>query len=450
MNSPASITDINAERALLGGLLVDPHGLHGIADTLAPDDFFVERHNWIYAAMLELRQEYETADIVGLSAKLVESGHGEKETGGPAYLTGLIAESPPTCNVSHLSAIVSRLAVLRRVISAAGEIAREAYKPDAVPELVFDRARSLLEAVVPSALDKGTLVWRASLEDWLGGQSLRGQEAADHGTRMAFPWRAISSRVPWLRPGMMVAVAADSGIGKTAFLECCAEHWAKQGRKVAFFHFELSYQVMLDRRMARQAGVPVCELEDGLLDERTSDALERLASWHGGITYAHCPGWSMQRVAATARKLAAQGLADVVMVDYLQKARLEHGDGLTPAQMRGQQVEALKVLAEQLAVPVLLASQLNRSAFGQARKSRHSIRDTGELDEKANVVILLDRQVLEDDLYDESIMPAKMIAEAGQLSPVMRVFIDKNTLGETGDGKLRFDGSRFRLLDIAS
>ena len=155
----------------------------------------------------------------------------------------------------------------------------------------------------------------------------------------------------------------------------------------------------------------------------------------------------MQRVGLKARQLAGQGLADAVIVDYLQKARYqERVRGLTPAQLRGQDVEALKNLAEELGIVVLLASQMTREARSQRRKTRHTIRDTGEADEKANVVITLDREILEIPLRDPG---GVLVADGGELSPEVILRVDKNTLGKTGEARLVLNGERFRLADMA-
>ena len=440
---PDPIADVQAERAILGSLFIDPSRIGRIADTLAPADFWTERHAWVYEAMLALYRDGEVIDNVTVTDRLKQAGKLE-DVGGQAYLAGLVASSVWTHAAVDYARVVSRLAVLRRLVAAAGRIAQAAHQPDAIPEEVFDQARRLIDGVAPLQLDSSVLAWRDSLGDWLAGQVEREEEAKSANARVRFPWMALQQRVRWLRPGMLAVIAADSGVGKTLFLECCAEAWAKVGHHIAFFHFELSHQVMLDRRMARQSGVSISKIEDGHIDEQIQEATGRMSEWAGGINYVHCPGWTMGQVAATARKLAARGMADVVIVDYLQKARLLGDSGMNSAQERGQQVEVLKVVAEQLGMPILLAAQFNRSSWGPSRKSRHMIRGTGEADEKANVVILLDREVLDGPQRDSS---GSVVAQAGEMSRVVKITVDKNTLGSTGDDELVLNPVRFLMLD---
>jgi len=312
---------------------------------------------------------------------------------------------------------------------------------------VWEQARQAVDQAITQDGDEATMPFQESLVWYLSLLERRADERQTEQPILAFPWQALKSYTPRLRPGTVAIVAAASGVGKTAFCECCAEEWARRGFRVAFFHFEMAHEVMLDRRTARLAGVPIWELERGERSEDVDRITDLISRWPGEITYIHCPGWTMQRVALKARQLAGRGLADAVIVDYLQKARYQEAvRGLTPAQMRGQDVEALKVLAEELEIVVLLASQLNREAQKEKRKTRFNIRDTGEADEKANLVITLDREILEIPLRDAA---GQLVADEGELSPEVVVRVDKNTLGRTGEGRLVLNGERFRLADMA-
>jgi replicative DNA helicase len=438
------IADTEAEASLLAAVFYEPRALERVSEAVEPADFWDSGHQAVYAAMVSLYNEHQPVNVVTVIDQLKQDRQLDS-LGGGAYVTSLVRPDVWAADVDGFCKIVSRLGVLRRTIDAASQIARLAYQDEAVPDEVLNKARSLIDSVSRTGLDDSVLSWTDSLGEWMAGQVRREDE--QERKPMRFPWDALSRRVPWLRPGMLVVVGADSGVGKTAFLENCAEYWSQVGYRTSFFHFELSHQVMLDRRMARWSGVPITRIEEGILDQKVNDAIQRLSEWRGGIEYIHCPGWTMSKVAGTARKLAARGLADAVIVDYLQKARLNFGDGLTPAQVRGQQVEVLKVLAEQLAIPVLLASQVNRTAFLMRQVSRHALRDSGEIEEKANVVVLLQRDVLEDDLYSTSGLPPVLIAEAGSMSPQTKVVVDKNTMGQTGVGQLLFTGPRFSFED---
>jgi replicative DNA helicase len=260
------------------------------------------------------------------------------------------------------------------------------------------------------------------------------------------PWRGMERFNVRLRPGTMAILAAGSSVGKTTFLECCAEFWARQGYQVAFFHLELSHQLMLDRRAARLTGIPMHQIEDGILDARINDALATLYKYPGGINYVHCPGWSASRIATYARQLRNKGRCDVAIVDYLQKMHLAFKPGINKADALGDAVETLKTAAELLEIPMLLASQFNRAAQFSDRKTGDYIRGSGEPHEKGNVVITLDRDILNEDMHDGA---GRVVAESGSRSPVLKVRVDKNTSGPIGDTELIMNAARLLVLDAA-
>ncbi len=450
------LSNPDAERSVLGSLLIDPAAIGRVQNLLRSTDFYIERNGWIFEAIVQMWQADTPVDFVTLSAHLQAQKRLEP-LGGGGYLSDLFVGTPSSMHVGHYAAIVARLSTARQLVLAAGKIAQLAHEQNAEIEAVFAQAQALLSGIAPLDAGRAVVMWRDSLYRYLDEQGQRAIEVQaerdqQQTHRLRFPWRVLQRRVRWIRPAMLVLVGAESGIGKTMFLECCAEHWARQGFRVVFFHFELSHQVMWDRRTCRQTGLAMAELEDGAMDERVTGALAAMDAWSGGINYVHCPGWTMERVATTARQLASRGECDLVIVDYLQKALLPNqAGGLTPAQVRGQQVEALKTLAEQLEMPVVLASQLNRTSQFSARKTRYSIRDTGEADEKSNIVLLLDREVLEMPMELEYPWDADQMltasARAGELSLVLRVRTDKNTLGAAGDDELLMDPARFWIMD---
>jgi replicative DNA helicase len=186
------------------------------------------------------------------------------------------------------------------------------------------------------------------------------------------------------------------------------------------------------------------QIENGATGDVIDDARKRLQAYPGGITYVHCPGATASRVATQARRLHAQGLCNVAIVDYLQKLTLVHKQGQNKADHLGDAAETLKIAAERLGIPFLLGSQFNRGVDHVARKTGAYIRGSGEPHEKANAVITLDRAILGSDAFDEE---GRVIASAGQRSPVMVVRVDKNTGGETGDTKLVMNAARFLILD---
>jgi replicative DNA helicase len=429
--------NLDAERHVLGRLLLDPGEVTLIDPPLAVADFWSVKNGALYTILVDLGE--------ATNAVTVCSENTQRNAGwSPAEVTMLMADAAGEApRIAACAEIVRAMARRRRLIDVAKKLTAGAYAIDAESMALADAARHDLDAVTMQEVDNAVLTFPDSLFAYPA--ILGDRRDAVERKPLTFPWPSLARKVSRLRPGEVCAVGAQSGVGKTMFCECLAEHWARQGFNTAYFHFELSRQTMLDRRMARLSGVPIEDLERGVCDDRVADTLQEMTRWQGKITYVHCPGWTIGRVVTKARLLAATAGLDVLIVDYLQKVRFsEVVRGLTPAQMRGQDVEALKVLSEELGIVAVVATQLNREAAGQTRKTRHTIRDTGELDEKANVVILLDRDLLSEPLRGTA---GEVVAEAGEYSPLVTVRVDKVTLGRPGELHLMADGPRFDFID---
>ena len=445
------LTDAKAESSVLGAILINPGCMVDVAEAVEPGDFHDEPRSWVYEAMLSLWHEGTRIDFVTLCRRLEERGK-LQQVGGQARLAQLINETPTGLGARDYASIVRRLATLRRLLSAAGLIARLAYdSKDAAVEDVFARARALVDAVAPGDGDDAVLLWLDSLEMFFTVQTQRIEELAAIGSgtalaRVDFPWKALRQFISYLRPGMLAMVVADSSVGKTSFMECCAEYWARQGLQVTFFHLELPHQFMIDRRMCRQSGVPMRVVESGTVTAAMEDANGAMSLWHGGIHYVHCPGWTAQRIATQMRLLHSKGLCDVAVVDYMQKMRLLRERGQNDAAAIGDQAEVIKTALEQLGIPAILGSQVNRASLAFERKTAQAVRGSGEPGEKSNVVITLDREILNQDATDPA---GNVIAHAGDRSPTVRGRVDKNTGGPTGDFQLKMNAARFLILDVS-
>jgi len=190
--SQQMLVNLGAEKAVLGSVLIDPAAIHRVGDLVTPDDFHDERHRSILGAMQRLRASGLAVDFVSLTPKLQEQGELNK-AGGPAYVTSLINATPTSVHLEHYAAIVSRLAVLRRLMAVTGKIAGAAHNPDAELGEVFGLARRLIDSVAPLALGDAVLAWQDSLGAWLGGQAEREEErraelAGDRAGRVQLPW----------------------------------------------------------------------------------------------------------------------------------------------------------------------------------------------------------------------------------------------------------------------
>lgn len=291
--------------------------------------------------------------------------------------------------------------------------------------------------------DDSTLLWQDSFELYDRILEQRAAEAENPAQRKQplWPWASWNSMIDPLEPGMLAVIGAGDGQGKTIYCETIAEHWARLGLRVVFVHYELNRALMLDRRTARHTSIDRRTLKSGLLtaDQRSRYNAKRteLMRWDGMITYEHTPGWTMERTTQQLNALRAQGLCDIVVIDYLEKVAASRRQlqmfGSNTYQREADNVEQIKNFAEMTETPVLLLAQMSKAGKSSDFEGidRTSLRGAGEKTEKANVVALLHRAKT-DDGYDTTV----------------KVLIDKNTVGRTGSFSQHMTPEYFRVDDI--
>lgn len=397
----AAPNDQLAERAVLGSLLIDNAAILEIqAMGLRSADFYMGLHGDVFRVMCELTSQRRAVDFVTLCSALENKKDGKGQScleaiGGPAVLTRLLTDTPTAMHAKHYAQIVRDLAYRRRLIEASAKLATVAYDHEGTRDVLQRDLSKIFNDAVGIA-DKGAHLYGDDLlVDYLINQRDRAERLAeDPDCLITTPWADLNRALIELEPGALHVVAAPTGIGKTIYMECMAEHNARHGKSVAFYHLELSHQTMLDRRMARHSGIQVWQLRKGYDGEEVHRATGFLSSWQQHIAYIHCPGWSANRVVADLHGLHARGMADLAIVDYLGKLAMPALGGRNEASAIGSyRMEPLKTCAEQLGIPIVTGSQLNRAR--RARRDKRAVlddlRSSGEIAEKANQVIVIHR-----------------------------------------------------------
>lgn len=432
-----------AERAVIGSLLLD-NGCRADIGDLPALDFADERHMWLVGKILQIIDGGGVADFITVMDAVEREQVYGRETGlTDSYLVGILAETVTASHAAHYAGIVRRDAARRRLLDAATQLAQLAYQPD-VDDLA-GRAQILLDRVAPGAAGPGQLLpWADSFPAFAANQTQEAAERAADQPQLTLPWRSLRW-VRALQPGALAIVAGDSGQGKTALLECCAETWARRGFRVLFAHTELAHREMLKRRICRWAGLSMAQVDGLGLNAQMRQASDLAAQWPGAVDYFYAGGASAGEVIAAARAARRNGGADVVVVDYLQDLRhTEYVRGQTTADMRGGDVQALKRLAETAGLAILAGAQYNRGS--EAEKTRHRIRDSAWYDLKASLILLIDRKRLDKPLFGAD---GLRIADTGEYSPETTITVDKQTGGKTGRAPLWYVGGRFLFTDVA-
>lgn len=299
-------------------------------------------------------------------------------------------------------------------------------------------------AKLGGSVDQDALMtWPQSFDIYEQILDKRAQDAAllDHQHKtLDWAWDSWNKMLDPLEPGMLAVLSAGDGMGKTIYGESLAEHWARRRNRVVFLHYELNRALVLDRRTARHTDIPRRDLKSGQLSkeqwQRIREMRPRLLNWDGYITYIHTAGWTMERAIQELRRLKAEGQCDVVVLDYLEKnapsRRQLQMFGTNAYQREADNVEQLKNFAESTETPALMLAQMSKAGKTTSHEQldRSGIRGAGEKSEKANVVVLLHRERVENGY-----------------SQLVNVVIDKNTIGPTGGFTQWMEPEYFRLRD---
>ncbi len=388
--------DLEAERAVLGALILHHDAWPDVADKLTASAFFRDAHRAIWRAMGSLAERRSSFDLVPLVAEL----RGMRMldlVGGPVYLTTLTDGVPRATNIAHYAAVVEQCAIRRRMIDAAQALITDAYGPNT------DTAADLLDKAQRNLL---TLSTRATESTFADGRELaRGMladleaRAAQGGTGgLATGWRDLDDLTGGLRPGNLVILAARPSMGKTALAVNLAWRVVKRDLPVALFSLEMSKEELRDRLVAGEAQVSGDAIRSGRLrgDEWTAVSEACTTLDQAPIYIDDAAAQSSLRIRAKCRRLHTQRPLALVVVDYCQLMR-EPGRFERKDLEVGESSRNLKALAKELGVPVVLLSQLSRECEKRTdkRPTLSDLRESGALEQDADVVWLLYR----DEVY---------------------------------------------------
>jgi replicative DNA helicase len=439
--------NVEAEQSVLGAVMIDQDRLRDVQAILATTDFYREAHGTIYGAMIAAA-EHGPVDFVTLADALERRGQLEA-VGGAAYLARLM-QVPSGLHAEHYARLVKRDAHLRGLIHLATRLVSDAYAagPTESPaETIIADAMSRLTAMMGDTAGDDSVLLGPDTVDYLQRQMAAWAEQETLGVhRPRWPWQNIARMVPSLYEGELAVIAAESSVGKTVAAECCAEYWARfEHRRVAIFHGELNHSRMLLRRLSRHSGVPMYELQRGRMPEDARKAHASIAQWAGRITYVNSAGRPMDWIVAKAESLLAKGIAEIFVVDYLQIVPDGAGWGrLNVEQTTARKMALFKDFVSRRNVYGLVLSQVNRSEEGDNIKSSKSLRDSGQLFEKANLVLFFHRPFFKARGQDE----ANNWVEAGQRSNMATVQVAKHTNGSTGATNLLFRPETLQFVDL--
>jgi replicative DNA helicase len=431
-------SNAEAEQAVLGALLIDSGAIVRIASILAPGDFHRPAHQHLYEAIADLYRRREAVDYLTVSTELEHTGHLDA-VGGPVYLTELIERTPAATHVEHYASLVQRASLRRKLIDAAGRIAQLGYDDDAdTIEETLDRAESTLFGVVQERRHRDLVPLRTLLEDYLDKiEDIQANRELGMGTRTGFS--DLDRLLGGLQASDLCIVAGRPGMGKTSWLTSVASNVAAVPSTVAFFSLEMSAEQMVQRLLSSKTGISSQHLRLGRI---RSDELELVTRAIGEMAQApiyidDTPGLTPFELRTKVRRLHADRGVGLVIVDYLQLM-----NGGTRSENRVQEISlisrSLKGLAREVGVPIIAASQLSRAVETRAdrRPQLSDLRESGSIEQDADMVIFLYRDIL----YDEN-TAKKNIAE---------IHVAKHRHGPTGKIEMLFVPGETKFVDLAT
>ena len=389
--------NVEAERSILGAILLDNLAYHQAAEHLKPEDFSLDSHRRVYSRMMDLAESSRPIDMITLVEEL-ERRKELEAIGDVGYISGLVDGVPDRPSIEHYIKIVRDKALLRGLIHAANAaITRAAEQSDPAEEILNDAEAAIFQ-LSEKRIGRGFMGVQEIVKESFGSVDAllqRGQRI----TGLATHYADLDEMTSGLQKSDLVIIAARPSMGKTAFALNIAENSAIEDQKVVgVFSLEMSREALLLRLLCSRARVDSHKMRTGSLwrDDMTKvvRAMEELA--HAPIYIDDTPGIALSEMRAKARRLMqSQGKLDLIIVDYLQ---LMSG-GSKRYENRTQEVSAisrgLKALAKELTVPVVALSQLSRapeSRGGDHRPQLADLRESGSIEQDADVVAFIFRE----------------------------------------------------------
>jgi replicative DNA helicase len=432
--------NLEAERSVLGAILVHNDAFNLAAQAIDARDFFRDAHRRIFDKMVALSERGQAIDFVTLKEELQRAGELD-EVGGPAYVASLADGVPRATNVEYYARIVKEKSTLRNLIFAANKILTSAYEADQESDLILDEAESAIFSVAEDRLRGGFVAMRDLVKDSFPKiEQLFEQRRLVTGVPTGFV--DLDEMTRGLQPSDLVIIAARPSMGKTSLVLNIAQHVAMQpDLTVGFFSLEMSKESLFIRLLTAQAQIDGHRLLSGAIGQkdygRISHALESLSAMRMFID--DTPSVGVLEMRAKCRRLQAEHGLSLVVVDYIQlmtgRGRFENRTLELGAISR-----SLKGLAKELNVPIVVLSQLSRApeARSDHRPQLSDLRESGALEQDADLVVLIYR----DDVYNRE--------ENNENAGIAELIVAKQRNGPTGTVKLAFLREQTRFANLAA
>ncbi len=405
--------NLEAERSILGAVLLDNHALNAAVQVLRSEDFFLSQHRHIFERMVQLSEKQQAIDTITLMEDLARRGELEA-AGGVAYLSQLADGLPRVTNVDHYARIVKEKSILRGLIHSTAAIQEQAFASGDDADVILDRAESQIFQLAEDRVKAGLIGVKDLVKD--GFERL--EKIFSEGRRitgLATGYAGLDNETAGLQPSELIILAARPSMGKTALALNIAENVGlRQREPVAIFSLEMSKESLLLRLLASEARVDAHKFRTGHMSRddwnKVTGALANLGE--APIWIDDSASSTVLEMGAKARRLKRDRGLSLMIVDYLQLV-VPTGSGRQTN--RQEEVSgmsrALKGLAKELKVPIVVLSQLTRAPEREDRKPQLAdLRESGAIEQDADVVLFINRpNFYKTDLPEEDRAKAELI-----------------------------------------
>ena len=431
---------LEAEKSVIGALLVDKDDVLKISDFLMSEDFYHDSHEMIYQGILDLYDKRSPVDLVTLT-NILEERKQLKEVGGSSYLATLANEVPTATHIFQYATIVKEKAILRKLIRAGDTIKGLGYQEDQEIEQLIDTAEKSLFSVSQTFMtDKFVHIKDVLNKTYEKISDLHDPDAKEKYRGISTGFRSLDGILSGFQPADLVILAARPSMGKTALALNIAQNVAKKGGAVGIISLEMSKEQLVERMFCSLLGVDSWKMRTGKLTDddfsKIGGVMDDLNSMK--IYIDDSIGNSIAELKAKARRLKMESGLDFLVIDYLQLMTAgSHGSSQNNRVQEISEISrSLKALGRDLHIPILALSQLSRAVEMRPTKipQLSDLRESGAIEQDADVVMMMYRE----DYYEEDT----------ERKGITDVFIRKHRNGPVGHVEMAFKKAQLTFMDI--
>ena len=430
--------NLDAEKSLIGAILIDEEALADASEIVKPNDFYDKNHGLIFAGMMRLFEKHKPIDLLTLTDELKRKDELEL-IGGSAYLTELTNYVPTAAHAAAYAEMVAQTAVRRRLIKASSGITELGYDESTTTQELLEKAEAELFSVSDQSLKQDLVSLESILTDSFDRiEELHRNKGSLRGMRTGY--RDLDTMTAGLQKSDLIILAARPAMGKTTLVTNLAYNVATIEKKpVLFFSLEMSKEQLTDRMLADAAGVDSWNIRTGNLSgddfEKLSEAMGEMAE--APIYIDDTPGLSVLEMRTKARRIAHENQLGLIIVDYLQLMQANGNHNGNRVQEVSEISRGLKLIARELNVPLIALSQLSRSVESRTPPIPQlaDLRESGSIEQDADIVSFIYR-------------PGYYEPDNPEVQNITDLIIAKHRNGPVGKIQLYFHPERLRFMSL--